>query len=747
MKSKRLLAGIVSCAVIMSLCGCDNGKNPADGSVSAVPEGGETAETENMANDISSQYEWGNVDIVGGGYVVGLYYNESEEGLLYARTDIGGAYRMDKETQRWIPLTDQFDNEDYTYYGIDGMATDIKEPNRVYALAGMYTGWNAAVLCSEDYGDTWSITPLEFSCGGNEPNRFADRLMIDPNDNSTLYIGSRNSGLWVSHDYGKSFTKVETFPTMGLDYKEDGYNFGITAIAFDETSSEDGKPCRTIYVGTGDRMSFVTTDGGATWKEVEGHPKSFLPYHIYVQDGFVYFVLGELAGPYTLRNGAIRKYNPENGEWTDISPVEKGGHGWGDLEFDPQNSQIMYASTMGKWGALENDCIYRSTDGGETWEGLFEGDGKNRIFDMDITGAEWLSWGADRAKLGWMIGDMEIDPFNSDEIIYGTGATVYRSRNLTKWGTENVVFEVYCKGLEETAVQDLYAPNSDEIRLYSAMGDIDGFTHTDVDRVPDHLNGNGDLGSTKSIAAGYNNANVAVRTGMGEGVQMAVTKDGGKTWTQIRKPKDTGKDNGEVAVNCDGTVIYWTNQASAAVYRSEDFGETWIKSDKALAKPKIETDCFNPDVLYAYTNGSLYVSKDRGVTFKSSPLFIPEGCSLAASPEKEGDLWLATPFGGVFLVTNYGEGELIRKNMQGADAIAVGAAEAEGKPMALYAMGTYNEIYGIWRSTDSGETWQRINDDKHRFGAIGTGFAADQKVFGQIYFGTNGRGIIMGRLK
>ena len=98
-------------------------------------------------------------------------------------------------------------------------------------------------------------------------------------------------------------------------------------------------------------------------------------------------------------------------------------------------------------------------------------------------------------------------------------------------------------------------------------------------------------------------------------------------------------------------------------------------------------------------------------------------------------------------MTNYGEGELIKKNFQSAERVAIGAAETEGGPMTLYAIGTCNDTYGIWRSTDSGETWQRINDYEHQFGAIGTSLAADQKVFGQVYFGSNGRGILMGRLK
>lgn len=193
MKSKRLLAVLCAGALILNACGCDNGNSTSEGTVSASDDVASDAPAADLSTDISSLYEWGNVEIVGGGYTSGIYYNSAEQGLVYARTDIGGAYRMDKETGLWKPITDQFNNDEYTYYGIDGLATDEKEPNRVYLLAGMYTGWNAAVLCSEDYGENWNITPLEFSAGGNEPNRFCDRIMIDPNDNKTLYVGSRNS--------------------------------------------------------------------------------------------------------------------------------------------------------------------------------------------------------------------------------------------------------------------------------------------------------------------------------------------------------------------------------------------------------------------------------------------------------------------------------------------------------------------------------------------------------------------------
>ncbi len=744
-------AAAVILASVLAVSACDSGnkqsestsdtsspENPADTAVQEV-------KADTPAYDISSEYEWGNVEIVGGGYTVGLYYNKAEKGLLYARTDIGGFYRMDNSTGRWKPLTDQFNNDDYSYYGIDGCAVDEKEPGKVYLLAGMYGNMKAAVLCSDNYGDTWSITPLEFSAGGNEPNRQADRLTIDPNDSKTLYIASRKAGLWVSHDSGASFTKVESFPTLGLEYAEDGYTFGLTAVACDPASSADGEPCKTIYVGTGDKDMYVTHDGGESWEILEGAPKSYLAAHIYVQGDYVYFVMNAKAGPYQIRQGAIKRYDSKTAEWADITPDDQG-HGWGDLEIDPNDPATLYLSTMGQWGAEENDNIFRSTDGGETWDSLFTGDGKDRKFHVDYSGAPWLDWGGDHAKLGWMMGDLEIDPFNSDEMIYGTGATIYRSTNLTKWGSEEINFEVRCAGLEETAVHTLRAANSDEIRLYSGMGDIDGFTHYDVDKVPDHLNGNGSMTGTYSIACAYNAPQIAARTGDGN-YPIAITTDGGKTWKDVRKPKGVGGDCGTVEVNCDGSVIYWTNASAAGIYYTKDCGDTWEKMEKSFGSAKMSADCFDPGVLYVYTGLSLNITKDGGQSFSVSSSFIPEGCNLYASPEKEGDLWLATAAGGVYLLTDYGQGELIRKNIQGAKSFAIGAAKDENSPMTLYAIGRNEDVYGVWRSCDSGETWQRINDDMHQFGAIGDSMAADLRTFGQVYFGSNGRGILMGRLK
>ena len=199
-----LLSGVI-------LCGIGTGCT-ADGSKTA-----------------KADYTWSNVAIGGGGYVTGMEYNPKEEGLVYARTDIGGLYRRKKDTD-WEPLTDFLGADEWGYIGIESMATDPVEPNRVYFAGGTYMSDDAALFASDDYGETWTRFDAPFSCGGNQSGRgCGERMCVNPNNNKEVWFGSRDSGLWKTTDYGKNWEEVTSFPEKG-DYKQES-----NSIYFNDT--------------------------------------------------------------------------------------------------------------------------------------------------------------------------------------------------------------------------------------------------------------------------------------------------------------------------------------------------------------------------------------------------------------------------------------------------------------------------------------------------------------------------------
>jgi hypothetical protein len=81
-----------------------------------------------------------------------------------------------------------------------------------------------------------------------------------------------------------------------------------------------------------------------------------------------------------------------------------------------------------------------------------------------------------------------------------------------------------------------------------------------------------------------------------------------------------------------------------------------------------------------------------------------------------------------------------------ANALGFGKP-ADGKTYpALYLIGKINDTRGFFRSDDAGATWVRINDDRHQYGFCGV-ITGDPRVYGRVYVGTGGRGIVVGEPK
>ncbi|MFC5954873.1 cellulose binding domain-containing protein [Streptomyces pratens] len=721
-------------------------------------------------------YTWKNARIDGGGFVPGIVFNRSERNLAYARTDIGGAYRWQEETKTWTPLLDSVGWDDWGHTGVVSLASDPVDPDRVYAAAGTYTNdWdpnNGAVLRSSDRGASWRKADLPFKLGGNMPGRgMGERLAVDPHRNSVLYLGAPSGkGLWRSTDSGASWSQVTAFPNPGT-YVQDpgdtsGYasdNQGIVWVTFDESTGTPGSATRTIYVGVADTQNAVyrSTDAGANWERVAGQPTGHLAHKgvLDTENGHLYIAYSDKGGPYDGGKGRLWRYTTATGTWTDISPVAEADtyYGFSGLTVDRQNPGTLMATAYSSW--WPDTQIFRSTDSGATWTQAWEYSSypnRENRYTMDVSSVPWLTWGANPSppeqspKLGWMTEALEIDPFDPDRMMYGTGATVYGTENLTNWDRD-ATFSLtpMVRGLEETAVNDLVSPQSGA-PLLSALGDIGGFRHTDLTKVPSMMFTQPNFTSTTSLDFAETNPDTVVRAGnLDSGPHIAFSTDNGANWFAGTDPSGVS-GGGTVAAGADGSRFVWSPQG-AGVHHTTGFGTSWSASGGIPEGAVVESDRVDPKTFYGFKSGKFYVSTDGGATFTASPATgLPSGDSVRykALPGSKGDIWLAggTSDGayGLWRSTDGGQSFAKLPGVDEADTVGFGKAAPGASYQTVFTSAKIDGVRGIFRSTDRGQSWTRINDDAHQWGWTGAAITGDPRVYGRVYVATNGRGIVYG---
>ncbi|TQL19022.1 cellulose binding domain-containing protein [Streptomyces sp. SLBN-134] len=721
-------------------------------------------------------YTWKNARVDGGGFVPGIVFNRSEKNLAYARTDIGGAYRWQQSTKTWTPLLDSVGWDDWGHTGVVSLASDSADPDRVYAAVGTYTNdWdpgNGAVLRSSDRGASWKKADLPFKLGGNMPGRgMGERLAVDPHDNDVLYLGSPSGhGLWRSTDAGATWSQVKAFPNPG-NYRQDpsdtsGYasdNQGIVWVTFDESTGTAGTATKTVYVGVADKENAVyrSADAGATWQRIAGQPTGHLAHKgvLDAENGYLYLAYSDTGGPYDGGKGRLYRYATATGVWTDISPVAEADtyYGFSGLTVDRQNPGTVMATAYSSW--WPDTQIFRSRDSGGSWTQAWSytsyPDRENR-YTMDVSSSPWLTWGANPSppeqtpKLGWMTEALEIDPFDPDRMMYGTGATIYGTENLTRWDSgSKFTITPMVRGLEETAVNDLASPPSGA-PLLSALGDIGGFRHTDLTKVPSMMFTQPNFTSTTSLDFAESNPDTVVRAGnLDSGPHIAFSTDNGANWFAGTDPSGVS-GGGTVAAAADGSRFVWSPQG-AGVHHATGFGTSWSASAGIPSGAVVESDRVDPKTFYGFKSGKFYVSTDGGATFTASPATgLPSGDSVRfkALPGARGDVWLAGgssdgPY-GLWHSTDAGATFTKLANVGEADTVGFGKAAPGASYQTLFTSAEIGGVRGIFRSTDKGATWTRVNDDAHQWGWTGAAITGDPRVYGRVYVATNGRGIVYG---
>jgi photosystem II stability/assembly factor-like uncharacterized protein len=738
-------------------------------------------------------YSWKNVQIVGAGFVDGIVFHPTARDLRYARTDMGGAYRWDARANRWQPLLDWVPYKDLNLMGVESIAVDPADPNRVYLACGTYTRPDApdgAILRSDDRGRSFQRSDLPFKLGANEDGRGnGERLAVDPGDGRILYLGTRHDGLWRSIDRGATWSRVAAFPgiTEAVPPNPDPIpgetpaqrwrrmpvrGDGIVFVKFISGGRQLNGPAatQTIYVGVSlmNRPNlFVTHNGGASWQAIANEPLQYRPTRAAVSsDGFLYLAYGTAPGPSHMTDGAVWKLSTNTGVWTDITPdrstAGSRAFGYAAVSVDAQHPRTLIVSTFGRPAYAGGDDIYRSTDGGATWKPIFDGgNATGGVFDYSF--APYVR----PTPIHWLF-DIEIDSTNPDHAVFTTGYGGWETLDLTAADRGRPThWRILSQGIEESVALALDSP-SRGAHLISGIGDYGGFVHWDLDH-PARAGSSAPprMANTTGIASAALRPMVVVRVGTSAlhkpGESISDSLDGGRTWKPTATAPTPESHAGSIAVSADGASWLWTPDREPA-YVTHDHGATWIAARGLPSGLRAVADPISPGTFYAVSlsTGVIYLSSDGGATFSSQP-FARRGDlpalapssrgdnrggqdQIYAAPGRTGDLWLAA-FDGLYHAASLLAADTVSfVRLPGVEEIqAFGFGEAAPRHTfpALYLAGTIDGQAGVFRSTDEGVTWTRINDDRHQWGII-LQITGDPRIYGRVYVGTHGRGIVYG---
>jgi hypothetical protein len=760
---KRQSNLVIPALVAGILAGCSGGNTTTGATGSAAPA---------LAANTSSATSWTAAKWGGGGYVTGVIYHPVNSSLLYARTDVGGAYRWNATNSTWTPITDGlgFGGGEGRYHGIESLALDPNNDQLVYMMTGDTANQdaNGRIYISSDRGTTWTHFDLPFAVGGNDDGRgYGERLAVDPQNPTTLMFGSRKAGIWKSTDSGHTWSRLTGFSTTTTT----GWinMIGVEQIVFDTSSKGTGQPTSVVWATVNTDYAqaagltstlYKSTDGGATWAPV-AVPSNVtnydIPHVVRTTDGMFYMTFRPHAGQAQGSGGPAYLYKfgaSANGTWTQL--LSSTSMGMAGLSVVGTGSTARIAVGMTGWSDTSKQ-IQVSDNGGSTWREVEAG--------MPHTGSTCQGW----------IEGVTIDPANKDHIMHVHGGGICETTNAS---AASPTWSEKVNNLEETAT--LYvaaAPAGAQYKLINAAGDIGAWVVTDLTTRPTKAPMPGwSSGNAADMAwadpsyiavTGVDNANGSVVKGFWSG-------DSGNTWSQFASLPINGAASSSqvqsVAVTSRNNLV-WAPQDSVPSYTTNN-GASWTQTNLPAFTAtwngffrayRLATDRKNPNKVYAYDSGGanwsnepgkFYVSTDGGHTFSLSQGSVNANLawnawgdtSMAVNPNAEGDIWL-TDGNALYHSTNSGStwtrltAFATANGTLGATNVTLGKAKANSSySAAIYVEGTLNGQWGIFHSDNGGATWSRWNDDAHQFGGSGV-VVGDWNTYGRIYVNGAARGI------
>jgi photosystem II stability/assembly factor-like uncharacterized protein len=334
------------------------------------------------------------------GRVPAIAVDPGDSAHILVGTAAGGVWQTRDGGATWTPQTD-----DQPTLSIGALAFDPRDPSTVYAGTGEanseYGHLGQGILVSHDGGSTWAVVAQELFAGFG-----FYRLVVDPRDG--LLLGATNGGAVVSPDGGQTWSLLHEGLTWDLSLAHrddepeillaapDGLFAGVGGAALAKVHVP-GLPALDAQMermavahapaDPGQAFAFAASGGKAhlwqraaadgPWEEVE-LPSFGLGDYVedvldVAQAMYDWYVAVPPGGADVVYLGAIELLRGERSadgwNWSDVSTrIEQGDSIHPDqhtMAFDAQQPGVLYAGSDGG--------IFRSPDGGDSWESLNAG--------------------------------------------------------------------------------------------------------------------------------------------------------------------------------------------------------------------------------------------------------------------------------------------------------------------------------------------------------------------------------------
>lgn len=342
---------------------------------------------------------------------------------------------------------------------------------------------------------------------------------------------------------------------------------------------------------------------------------------------------------------------------------------------DPKNPSVVLAGAM-------NSLLYRSQDGGETWQ----------LLDFPKRNLSEVSC-------------VLVDPSNSKHYMAGIlsadGGGLFDSTDEGK--TWNPV-----KGVDNFGVRSIvYAP-SKPTRFISGtlhgvmMSEDSGKTWT---RISDPQNM--EMQGITAVAVDPSNPDVIYA---GTSHLPWKTVDGGKTWESIHNGMIDDSDVFSLYVDGTNPEDIFAS-ACSGIYASTNRGDMWKKllgiPNTSRRTHVIRKDPLNPNVIFAGTTTGLFKSANSGASWQT--LNGAQVNSMVFDPAQAGAIYMAMEYDGMAKTNN--DGENITLSNQGFVDRSISSVTRSGdKLIAIEPQ--LGDSTGVFISSDRGNSWKQMNDVK-----------------------------------